>query len=70
MCLCLKWSEVYSMDMFETVFKKQGVLSPVAGQFYRKCILEPGGSQDGMEVLKHFLGREPSTVPFFHSKGL
>jgi len=56
--------------MFETVFEKEGVLDSAAGMKYRKCILEPGGSLDGMDMLVNFLGREPSLDPFLRRKGL
>lgn len=36
------WSEVYSMDMFHTRFKQEGVLSPKVGMDYRTSILRPG----------------------------
>jgi thimet oligopeptidase len=38
------WSEVYSADMFETRFNKEGILNTKTGADYRRCILEPGGS--------------------------
>jgi hypothetical protein len=31
----LQWSEVYSMDMFETRFKPEGLLNPKVGADYR-----------------------------------
>nr|KAF6402676.1 thimet oligopeptidase 1 [Rousettus aegyptiacus] len=64
------WSEVYSMDMFHTRFKREGVLSGKVGMDYRSCILRPGGSEDASVMLKHFLGRDPKQDAFLLSKGL
>jgi len=49
------WSEVYSADMFESRFNKEGILNPKTGLDYRRCILEPGGSIVGFSFLLNYL---------------
>ncbi|KAI7640962.1 hypothetical protein KC318_g22034, partial [Hortaea werneckii] len=62
-------SQVYSTDMFYSVFKKDP-MNGKEGRRYRHTVLEKGGSQDEMETLKEFLGREPSTEAFYKELGV
>jgi metallopeptidase MepB len=62
-------SKVYSTDMFYSVFK-QDPSNPREGRRYRHTVLEKGGSQDEMTTLEDFLGRKPSTEPFYRELGL
>ena len=53
------WSKVYGDDMFGR-FEREGVTSTAVGADYRREILEPNGTRDPLELLRAFLGREPS----------
>jgi Zn-dependent oligopeptidase len=63
------WSKVFSADLFEQ-FSQKGVMSAELGKRYREMILQPGGSKDGDEMLRDFLGRDPIMQPFVRSIGL
>ncbi|POS82793.1 putative Saccharolysin [Erysiphe pulchra] len=62
-------SQVYSTDMFYSVFKKDP-MNGKEGRRYRHMVLEKGGSQDEMKTLVDFLGREPSNEAFYKELGL
>ncbi|WPG99434.1 Hypothetical protein R9X50_00224800 [Acrodontium crateriforme] len=62
-------SQVYSADMFHSVFKKDP-MNGKEGRRYRHTVLERGGSQDEMQTLEDFLGRKPSTEAFYEELGV
>ena len=50
-------------------FEEQGIFNEELGRLYRKTILAPGGTKDGMTMVKDFLGREPSIDAFIRQNG-
>jgi thimet oligopeptidase len=63
------WSRVFAQDIF-SVFEKSGVMDSKTGERYRKQILEVAGSEQEMDMLRNFLGREPNSDAFMKSLGL
>jgi thimet oligopeptidase len=63
------WSKVFAKDMF-SMFQKNGVMDTKTGIRYRKEILEKGSSENEMEMLRIFIGREPNSKAFMRSMGL
>ncbi|MBT4583743.1 MAG: hypothetical protein HOC93_01520 [Phycisphaerae bacterium] len=63
------WSLVYAQDMFQR-FQELGMLSPEAGAYYRDKILSKGGTEDSLDLVRAYLGREPSMDAFLESLGL
>lgn len=64
------WSDVYSADMFSVFAAAGDVTSPEAGLRFRRQVLAPGGSRDEGELVREFLGREPSEDAFLKNLGL
>jgi oligopeptidase A len=64
-----KWAEVLSADAF-SLFEENGVMDPVAGQRFRKCILEVGGSVDAMDAFIAFRGRPPEPGALLRLAGI
>jgi len=57
------WSEVLALDML-SAFKGK-LMDPAVGKRYRDTILAPGAQEEPMDLVKRFLGREPSSDAFF-----
>lgn len=64
-----QWSLVYASDMFQR-FKELGMLDPEAGMYYRKKILARGGTMDGLDLVRDYLGREPDMSAYLKHLGL
>jgi len=52
------------------VFQKNGILDKVTGARYRRTVLEPGGTVDGFDMLRSFLGREPNQDAYLAYLGI
>ena len=57
------WAEGLALDMLSAY--KGNLLDPAVGARYREVILSQGNQQDEMELVRKFLGREPSSDAFF-----
>ena len=64
-----QWSLVYACDLFQR-FKELGMLSPEAGRYYRRTILSRGGTVDGLDLVRGYLGREPNMTAYLEHLGL
>jgi Zn-dependent oligopeptidase len=62
------WSKVFAQDMF-SVFQKNGVMDTKTGIRYRTEILEKGSTEEEMDLLRTFLGREPNSQAFLKTLG-
>lgn len=63
------WSHVFGDDMY-TRFEATSPLDTATGMHYRKTILERGGTVDGSQLVRDFLGREPNNEAFLRGLGL
>ena len=57
------WSEVIALDMLSAF--KRDMLDPRVGARFRDAILAQGGQRDERDMVRKFLGREPSNEAFF-----
>ena len=64
-----KWAEVLSADAFGR-FEEEVVLSPVAGNAFRKEVLGRGGSRDAMTNFVAFRGRPPTVDALLRHNGM
>ncbi|MGH2463695.1 MAG: M3 family metallopeptidase [Candidatus Limnocylindria bacterium] len=63
------WAEVIGDDLFGR-FTAEGVTSPEVGVAYRRTILEPNGSRPAAELVRAFLGRDPTPDAWLRLRGM
>jgi thimet oligopeptidase len=63
------WAEVIGDDLFGR-FTREGVTSPAVGMDYRRKILERNGSRPAAELVRDFLGRDPTPDAFLRLRHL
>ena len=63
------WARVFSVDMF-SVFEKEGILNTETGRRFRDVVISKGGTEDPMDLVRAFLGREPNNQALLKSLGL
>ncbi|CAA6668038.1 unnamed protein product [Spirodela intermedia] len=66
-CYSYIWSEVFAADLYASKFQDD-LLNQHAGLEFRNKVFSPGGSRDPLEIIRDYLGREPSIQPFIESK--
>jgi len=57
------WSEVIALDMLSRYGKN--LMNPAAGRRFRELILARGGEEPAAQMVREFLGRDPSPEAFF-----
>lgn len=60
---------VFALDIFKAGFE-QDTMSKEGGRRFRKIVLQLGGFQPEMKTLTDYLGRQPSTRPYFEYLGI
>ena len=58
------WSLVIAKDLFQQFKARGDLLDPTQAGKYRRLILQPGSSRPAAEMVREFLGREPSFEAF------
>lgn len=63
------WSEVLDADTVEW-FKDNGGMQRANGQHFRDTLLSRGGSEEAMQLYRHFRGRDAELEPLLRRRGL
>lgn len=63
------WAQVLEADGWSR-FEQEGPMNVNTAADYRRCILEPGDSEDAMTLYKRFRGQEPTADALLRNRGL
>jgi thimet oligopeptidase len=58
------WSLVIAKDLFQQFKERGDLLDPMQAGKYRRLILQPGSSRPAADMVREYLGREPSFEAF------
>jgi metallopeptidase MepB len=61
--------KAYAQDLFLSAFAKD-IMSKEVGMRFRRTVLEPGGTQKGIDLLEKFLGRKANASARFKELSL
>lgn len=62
------WTRILAADLFQFI-QEEGLLNSAAGKRYADAILVPGGSKAPSQLVREYLGREPSQVAYLARNG-
>lgn len=63
------WSQVLEADAWSR-FEAEGPMNLNTAADYRRCVLEPGDTEDAMTLYKKFRGHEPTSDALLRNRGL
>ena len=63
------WAEVLDKDAFE-LFKEKGIFDTETSMSFRRNVLEMGGSDEPMDLYRHFRGADPDPAALLRARGL
>ncbi|MCK4518050.1 Zn-dependent oligopeptidase, partial [Candidatus Babeliales bacterium] len=64
------WSKVFSLDLFDNICSRNGLLDESVGREFVDKVLGKGGSVEPDQLLRDFLGREPNQKAFLKDLGI
>ena len=64
-----KWAEVLDADAFE-FFKETGIFNETTGTAFKEHVLSKGGTENPMDLYKHFRGQAPNPEALLRRAGL
>jgi peptidyl-dipeptidase Dcp len=64
------WAEVFDKDAYAAFVESGDIFDRRVARDFRRKVLAPRGSRDGMELYLDFRGHEPDRLPLLRARGL